>query len=523
MKVLVSEPVSEEGIAPIRDRFLVDLRPDLSRNEFLSRLPEYDGLIVRSATKVDREAIEAGKNLKVIGRAGVGVDNIDVPAATARGIIVVNAPSGNTVAAAEHTLGLMLALARHLPQAAASMRSGRWDRKSYLGVELYGKTLAVVGMGRIGTEVARRALAFGMEVLAYDPYLSPERAKNAGVENVPLEVIWERADFLTLHIPKGSLSIGAAELAKMKNGVRIVNCARGGIIDEDALYSALREGRVAGAALDVFAVEPPGDNPLLVLPNVIATPHLGASTEEAQVSVAVVVAEQVAKALTGQPVTTAVNLPPVPPEDLGAMAPYFPLAELVGRFCAQAFPGPFPRVEVRYRGEVAGRSTVILTNLLLKGLLEPMVDEPVTQINSSAIAQSRGIVVVESQVRGEDDDGGITLEGPEGVRVGAVLTSGGIRLRDVEGFRVDIAPSPYMLLCHHIDKPGIIGRTGTVLGEDGINIAGMQVGRERIGGESVMLMQLDDRVATSTLRRIVEVAGIVSARPIDLTGLVGEG
>lgn len=521
-RVLVCDGVSPDGLASLERQFQIDHRPNLSREELLAIIPQYEGLIVRSATKADAELIAAGSRLEVIGRAGVGVDNIDINAASNRGIVVVNAPSGNTVAAAEHTLGMMLALARHIPQADASMKQRLWQKSKFLGVELYGKTLGIIGFGRIGAEVARRAQAFGMEILAHDPFAPAERAEAAGVRLVSLDELLGSADFLTLHTPKVGQVLGAAELARVKPGVRIVNCARGGLIDEAALLAALEDGRVAGAALDVFGKEPPADNPLLQLPNVVTTPHLGASTQEAQINVAEAVAEQVSLVLRKEHATTAVNLPPLPPEDLRATAPYLPLADLLGRFFAQAWPGSLSRVDIRYQGEIAGHPTQLLTNNLLKGLLDGVLDEPVNYINASMVAKRRGIKVEETQAH--DDGPGSILSvtcysgGKELGHVAGTLSSQGeMRLCNLEGHRVDIAPSRYMLFCHHIDRPGIIGRTGTILGENDINIAGMQVGRRRSGEAAVMLMQVDNPVPEDTTRAIAAVDGILAARFIRLT------
>lgn len=525
MRVLVSEPLAQEGLEILSRHVEVDYRPRLAAAELLEAVRECDGLVVRSATQVTAEVIEAAPRLRVIGRAGVGVNNIDLDAATARGIVVLNVPDGNTIAACEHTLGMMLALARNIPQAAAELRQGRWERTRFTGVELYGKTLGVVGFGRIGSEVARRALTFGMKVVAYDPFAVPEHAAKLGVRLASLEEVLSEADFLTIHAPLTAETrdlIGARELALMKRGARLVNCARGGIVNEEALLEALRGGHLAGAALDVFSKEPvPPDHPLLALPNVVATPHLGASTVEAQVVCAVQVAEEVVRSLKGLPVRNAVNLPSLPEEVWEEVAPVLPLAEVIGRFVAQALPGRLSNVEVEVRGIRDARAAEVVAQTALAGLLSVTVDEPVNQINAPVLARRKGIRF--SVVRpdgGEALPRGLSLRAGEGPRrhsvSGHVGALGQPRIAEIDGLPLDMAPARYMLLDFHQDRPGIIGRVGTILGEHGINIAAMYVGRHETGEDAVMVLAVDDPVPEDVLAELRRVPHVREFRVVSL-------
>ncbi|NMA92518.1 MAG: phosphoglycerate dehydrogenase, partial [Firmicutes bacterium] len=372
MKILVSDPLSDKGISRLEQYARVDLKTGLNEQELIKIIDNYVALVVRSGTKVTAPVIKAAKKLKVIGRAGVGVDNIDVEQATASGVMVINAPEGNTISTAEHAIAMLTSLARNIPQAHHSLKTGRWERSNFMGVELNQKVLGVIGLGRIGSEVARRARAMGMSILAYDPYISPERADKIGARLVPLEELLKNADFITLHLPRSESSyhlIGPLELDLMKKGVRLINCARGGLVDEKALYQALVEEKIAGAALDVFETEPPLESPLLALPNVIATPHLGASTREAQVNVAVQVADQVISALKGEAVTSAVNVPAMLPEVMKEVTPYLPLMRMMGSFYIQNFGGQIEEIELHYRGAIAAFPTTPLTTFCLIGLL----------------------------------------------------------------------------------------------------------------------------------------------------------
>lgn len=525
MKVLVSEPLAEEGLVRLREHAEVDYEPRLSAAELLERIGDYDALVVRSATQVTAEVMAAGRRLKVVGRAGVGVNNIDLEAATARGIVVVNVPDGNTIAACEQTFALMLALARNVPQAVNSLAAGRWERERFTGVELYGKTLGVVGLGRIGTEVARRAQAFGMRVLAFDPYASPAQVAKTGISLASLEEVLAAADFLTIHAPLTPQTrnmISGPQLALMKPGARVVNCARGGIINEQALYDALVSGHLAGAALDVFEKEPPPpDHPLLKLPNVVATPHLGASTVEAQVVCAVEVAEQIIRCLTGQPVRNAVNLPAVPEQVWEELLPLLPLAEILGRIFTQALPGPLEVVEVVVHGSLDSRAADIVSHTALAGLLSGVVEGPVNQVNAPVLARQKGIHVTVTRM--EDKDGRTSLVELRAGAAGRMRSVSGYlspagqpRIAEIDGLPLDMAPARHMLMDFHQDRPGIIGRVGTILGEHKINIAAMYVGRHGPGGEAVMVLSVDSPVPEHVLAELRNVPAVHQFRTVTL-------
>jgi D-3-phosphoglycerate dehydrogenase / 2-oxoglutarate reductase len=524
MKVLVSDQISELGVAKLREKALVDVKTDLTPEELIAIIPEYDALVVRSSTKVTRKVLEAGINLKVVGRAGVGVDNIDVEAATERGIIVINAPEGNTISAAEHTIAMMTSLARNIPAAAASMKAGEWKRNKFMGVELYKKTLGVVGMGRIGSEVIKRAKAMDMDILAYDPYISAERAEKLGVTLTSLEEIYRKADFITMHTPITKATrhmISVDELAIMKDGVRIINCARGGLIDEAALVDAIQSGKVAGAALDVFEEEPVVCNPLCGLPNVIVTPHLGASTEEAQVNVAVQVAEQVANALMGEPLVSAVNVPVIPPETLADVKPFIPLLKTLGSFYTQVFNGQVESVDILYSGEIANYPVTPLTNSFLIGLLSVILQETVNYVNAPVIAKQRGIKVREitsKTVENFTNLISVTVKTAEGTQTiaGTLFNKDDIRIVQIGKYRIEVIPSRYMLVTTYMDMPGVIGRFGITLGENDINIAGMQVGRQSIGGEAVMVLQVDSPVPEHVLQQLQDLDAIMTIRFVKL-------
>lgn len=526
MRVLVSEHLAEEGLQRLRESgFQVDYFPEMTQEELLAAVDGYEALVVRSRTQVTREVIGRGRSLRIIGRAGVGVNNIDLEAATARGIVVVNVPDGNTIAACEHTLALMLALARNVPAAAQSLAAGRWERQRFTGVELYGKTLGVVGFGRIGSEVAKRALAFGMKVVAYDPYASPAQAEKLGVRLVPLDEVLREADFLTIHAPLTPQTrnlIGARELALTKPGARLVNCARGGIVNEQALYEALASGHLAGAALDVFEREPPPpDHPLLRLPTVLATPHLGASTVEAQVACALEVAEQVARFLAGLPVRNAVNLPAVPEQEWKVVQPLLPLAEILGRILVQALPGPLAEVEVAVRGPLEGRAADLVASAALAGILSGVVDGPVNAVNAPVLARQKGIHLRVS--RGRDGNGAasavVVRAGAEGrlrTVAGHLGALGQPRVTEIDGLPLDIAPAAHMLLDFHEDRPGIIGRVGTILGNHGINIASMYVGRHQAGGKAVLVLTVDEAVPEAVLEELRRIPAVRQLRSVVL-------
>lgn len=520
MKVLVSDPLSEEGINYLRQKVEVCVCLDLSPGGLISEIGEYEALIVRSGTKVTAEVIEAANKLKVIGRAGVGVDNIDVERATEKGIMVINSPEGNTISAAEHTIAMLVSLARNIPAADTSLKAGEWKRSRFMGVELYKKTLGIIGLGRIGSEAAKRARGFGMKIIAYDPYISTERAQKLGVELVELEEVYRWSDFLTLHTTKTSNTyhmINEKQLAMMKDGVRIINCARGGLIDEDDLYKALQNGKVAGVALDVFENEPPLDSPLLALDNVIVTPHLGASTKEAQVNVALQIAEQVLHALHDEPVVSAVNMTVIMPETMAEVAPFLPLMRFLGGFYMQTFDGQVKEIEIIYSGEVANYQVNPLTNSFLIGLFSVMMNEHVNYINAPVVARNRGIEVREVTTKNVDNFTNlitVNIKTAAGTFTlsGTIFNHNDMRIVRIGDYRVEVAPSRYMLVCTYDDKPGVIGRVGTVLGENNVNIAGMYVGRKSIGGEAAMVLQVDEPVSEEVLMSLREIDSILTVR-----------
>ncbi|KCZ72990.1 D-3-phosphoglycerate dehydrogenase [Candidatus Methanoperedens nitroreducens] len=523
MKVLVSDPISEQGIEILSKEVDVDIATGLEPSELIKRIGDYEALIVRSETQVTKDVINTGKKLKIIGRAGVGVDNIDVNAATERGIIVVNAPEGNTISAAEHTIAMMMALSRNIPQANASLKGKKWDRKRFMGVEVRDKILGVIGLGRIGTEVARRAAGMEMKILAYDPFISPERAEELGVELTTVEGIVKRADYITVHTPLTKETknlISDREFAIMKKGARLVNCARGGIINEEALAKAVRDGIVSGAAIDVFTKEPPFDNPLLELDSVIVTPHLGASTEEAQINVAVTVAEQVINALKGLPVKNAINMPYVKPDVMQILEPYLPLAEKLGKLCTQLMGSNYEKIEVSYCGEIADQNVAPLTLAVLKGLLEPVLGPGVNYVNAPGIAKERKIKVIES--KSETVDGypsqisvRLSKKGDEKLVNGTILGKEP-RIIKIDTYRIDVVPTGYMIVAKHEDRPNIIGPCCMILGRNNINIAGMQVGRIAIGGEAIMVLNIDCDVSDGILDEIRSINGIIDAKRVVL-------
>ncbi|NLM37142.1 MAG: phosphoglycerate dehydrogenase [Firmicutes bacterium] len=517
MKVLVLDNVSEQAVAILREQGIeAEVSPTLPEEELIAKIPPYEGMIVRSQTKVNARVIAAATNLKVIGRAGVGVDNVDLDAATSKGVIVLNAPDGNTISTAEHTIAMIMALARKIPQAHSALKAGCWDRKSYTGVEVNGKTLGIVGMGRIGTEVARRMQAMGMTVLAFDPYLTEEKAAKLGVRLVALDELLAAADFITVHTPltketKGLLN--AETLKRTKPGVRIVNCARGGIVDEEALADAIEAGQVAGAALDVFSEEPPTNQRLIDLPQVIVTPHLGASTAEAQVNVAIDVAEEMAKVLKGEPFKNAVNLPTVRPEVMKILAPYYPLAEKLGRLIGQLTEGRLQRLEVEYSGQITEYDLNPLTTLVVEGLLKPILNSEVNMVNARVLAKQRGIKVAERREASDPDYNNkirVKTISDRGERVvaGTFFRQNDQRVVEIDGYHFDVFPHGHLLIAPHQDKPGIIGQVGTILGRAGINIAYMQVGRKEVGGKAIMVLTVDHEIPAAVLAQIKQVEGI---------------
>jgi D-3-phosphoglycerate dehydrogenase len=526
VKVLITDPISEEGIKILKAEpgVQVDVETKLTKEALIEKIVDYDALVIRSETQVTKEVIDAAKHLMIIGRAGVGIDNVDVPAATQKGIIVANAPEGNMIAACEHTISMMFALSRNIPQANASLKSGKWERSKFMGVEVLGKTLGVVGMGRIGGEVTKRARCMGMEVLAYDPFTTPERAKDIGAKLTTLDDIYENSDYITVHtplIPSTRHMISTAQFERMKKGVRIINCARGGIIDEAALLEAIKNGKVAGAALDVFEKEPPVGNPLLEQDKVIVTPHLGASTKEAQISVAVIVAEQVVNAFKGLPVTTALNIPIMKAEAMESIKPYLPLAESLGKFVAQTVDGQVKEIDILYNGEISQKNPSLISIAVVKGLLDVKMGELVNYVNAQSIAKERGIKVVESK-SGEVGDYTnlitVTVKTDSMQRkvAGTIFGKDDARIVGIDDYRVDAVPAGYMIVTMHKDRPGVIGGVGMILGKNDINIAAMTVGREEARGEAIMILNVDDEVPQNVLKEMVEKAGLYDARYVKL-------
>ncbi|MCK5558242.1 MAG: phosphoglycerate dehydrogenase [Candidatus Hydrogenedentes bacterium] len=524
MKVLVSDNLSPAGINVLQEEkgIVVDVKPGMAKEELCKEIRHYDGLIVRSGTKVTADVIEAAKRLKVIARAGVGVDNIDVDAATKRGIIVMNAPTGNTVSTAEHTFSLLLALSRNVSRADRSMRGGKWERKRFVGTELYDKVLGIIGLGRVGTEVAKRAQAFGMHVLAYDPLLTEARAKTLDIEGCSLDDVIEKSDFITLHAPLTPETyhlLGAEEFARMKKGVRIINCARGGLVDEAALAQAIESGHVAGAALDVYEEEPPRDSPLLELDEVVLTPHLGASTDEAQQSVAVEAARQLIDALKGGVVRNALNMPPVDSATLEVIKPYISLAEKIGLFLGQFIQGAAVTVTATYSGKMPVDDLQPISRAVLRGFLEPVLPGTVNYVNANVLASERNIEFVESKtVEARDYVQLITLRvetDKETREIGGTLFGASEpHIVLIDGYRVDAVPEGVMLICFNEDKPRIIDKLGMLLGENDINIANMALGRKERGGPAVTVLNLDADVSPELLKRISKVEYINEARVV---------
>ncbi|MEK5061318.1 phosphoglycerate dehydrogenase [Paenibacillus shunpengii] len=528
LKVLVSDPISDLGIQQLVDAedVSVDKKTGLSEEELVQIIGDYDALLVRSQTKVTRKIMQAGSRLKVVGRAGVGVDNIDLEAATERGIIVINAPDGNTITTCEHTFAMMMALARHIPQAYAKTINGTWDRKTFLGVELRNKTLGVLGMGRIGSEVAKRAKAFGMNILGYDPFLTQERAEKMGITLASVDEIVRQADFMTVHTPltpETKHMIARPQFEVMKRGMRIINCARGGIIDEMALVEAVDEGIVAGAAFDVFESEPPqADHPFLTHPKIIVTPHLGASTVEAQENVAIDVSEQVLHILRNEPFKNAVNMPPVAASVMNVIQPYFKLGETLGSFAAQISNEAVQEIHVDYAGELSEVDTQQLTRYILKGILERHLGSEANIVNSLHLAKTREINVVVSQAprtKGFTNLITVTLKNQKEQErriAGTLLAGYGERIVRLDHFPVDFAPEEHQIFISHNDKPGIIGRVGTLLGENDVNIASMQVGRKIVGGAAIMILTVDKEVPKEVLEKLTQLPELNSAKEIIL-------
>lgn len=509
-KVLISDELSPAAVAIFKERGIdVDVKVGLGKDDLAQIIGNYDGLAVRSATKVTEKIIAAGTRLKVVGRAGIGVDNIDTRAATARGIIVMNTPFGNSITTAEHAISLMLALARQIPQADRSTQAGKWEKSKFMGVELFGKTLGVIGCGNIGSIVADRAIGLKMRVIAYDPFLSPERAMELGVEKVELEKLFQRSDFITLHTPLTERTrniIDAKALAMMKPSVRIINCARGGLVDEAALAEALKSGRVGGAAFDVFEVEPARESPLFGLDNVICTPHLGAATTEAQENVALQVAEQMSDYLLKGAISNAINFPNITAEEAPKLTPFIKLAEQLGSFAGQLTETRLKQVRIEYTGEIAEMNTRALTAAMLAGLLRPQLSD-INMVSAPVMARERGLVVEEVK-RGEEGAYQtyvrVSVETERGERsvAGTVFSDGRPRIIQIKGIDMEAELSRHMLYITNQDKPGFIGKFGSLMGNAGVNIATLNLGRDRPGGDAICLVAVDEPVSDEILAKV---------------------
>jgi D-3-phosphoglycerate dehydrogenase / 2-oxoglutarate reductase len=523
-KVLISDALSPAAVQIFKDRGVeVDFQPALGKDKdkLAAIVGNFEGLAIRSATKVTAKILERANSLKVIGRAGIGVDNVDIPAATARGIIVMNTPFGNSITTAEHAISLMLALARQIPEADASTRAGKWEKNKFMGVEMFGKTLGVIGCGNVGSIVADRALGLKMKVIAYDPFLSPDRATDLGVEKVELDELLKRADFITLHTPltdKTRNIISADAIKKMKKGVRIVNCARGGLVDEAALSEALKDGHVGGAAFDVFVTEPATENPLFNLPNVVCTPHLGASTSEAQENVALQIAEQMSDYLLRGAISNAINFPSISAEEAPKLKPFIALAEKLGSFAGQLTETGISKVQLAYEGAVAQMNTKALSSAALAGLLRPMLGD-VNVVSAPVVAKERGIVVEEiTREMPEDYESLITVtvttERQSRHVSGTVFADGRPRIVNIKGIRMDAEFGASMIYITNLDKPGFIGKFSSTLGDAGINIATFHVGRDAPGGNAVALIEIDGELPDAVLAQVRALPQVQQAKPL---------
>jgi len=525
MKVLVSDNISSKGVEILRNAGLTaDVKTGLKPDELKSIIGDYDALIVRSATKATADIIDAAKNLKVIGRAGSGLDNVDKAAASKRGIVVMNTPGGNTITTAEHTIAMIFAIARKIPQASASMANGEWEKKKFMGTELYNKTLGIIGLGNIGGEVARRAQSLGMQVIAFDPFLSEEKANEMGIEKIEVSELIKRSDFITVHTPLTNETknlIRAETIKTMKDGVYIINCARGGIINEKDLYDALESGKVAGAALDVFEQEPPVNNPLIGHDKVVSTPHLGASTQEAQENVALAVAEQIVDYLVHGTIRNAVNFPSIPADQIPVLQPYIMLADKLGSFASQLFDSEISSVTIEYRGEVAGLNISPVTIAAVKGILDPILLETVNFVNASVIAKERGIKVNESKSTDAGDYNNmitIKIKSPkrELLVSGTLFSKKDPRIVKIDEYEVEIVPEGNMLVMNNNDKPGVIGNIGTMMGKNNINIARMHFGRESAGGRAISVVNIDSSISDEMLEEIRHLPNILDVKVITL-------
>jgi D-3-phosphoglycerate dehydrogenase / 2-oxoglutarate reductase len=525
-KILVSDPLSEKGLEVLKKekRFTVDVKVKQPLDVLKKIIKDYDALIIRSGTRATAELIGHAKKLKVIGRAGVGLDNVDIAAATKKGIIVMNTPGGNTISTAEHAMSLMLSLSRNIASADASMKKGQWERKKFMGTELYGKTLGIIGLGRIGAEVAKRAASFGMKIIAYDPFLLQDKASDSNIELASLKKIFSDSDYITVHTPLTEDTkhiISKKEIAMMKKGVRLINCARGGIIDEKAVALAVESGKVAGAAFDVYEQEPPKDSPLVGSEKIITTPHLGASTAEAQDNVALEVAQQVADALLDRGIRNAINIPYIELSAWKVLRPYMILAEKIGLMQAQLAQGPITEVNIEYAGDVARHDSVAITTALIKGVLSSAVGEMVNNVNAVAIAKERNIKIVESKTNQQGEFAHLITAIVKTKNTllsvsGALFANNQPRIVKIDDYYVDALPEGNMILISNKDVPGIVGQLGTLLGESNINIAGMTFGREKLGGKAISLCNVDSDIPAKLIQDLKDMENIFDAKAIKI-------
>ncbi len=525
-KVLISDTLSKEGIEILKKAqgIEVDVMTNLTKEELRGVIKEYDGLVIRSATKVTADIIEAADRLKVVGRAGIGLDNVDAPAASKRGIVVMNTPGGNTITTAEHAIAMMLSLARKIPQATGSMKAGKWEKSAFMGAEVYNKTLGVVGIGRVGSIVANRAQGLKMNVLAFDPFLSPEAAEKMGITLVSFEKLLEEADFITVHTPLTSETrnlINRETIGKMKKGVFIINCARGGIVNENDLKEALVSKKVAGAALDVFEEEPTKNRELLALDSVIATPHLGASTDEAQRNVAIAIAQQVADYFTKGEIRNAVNFPSVSGEILNLIRPYLTLAEKMGLFLSQTVKGGIEVAEIEYSGDILDYPVEPVTIAFIKGLLTPILKETVNYINAPLIAKERGIKVVESRsTELKDYKSMIAVRmktaQEQGFTAGTIFSQSDFRIVRIDKFTLDVIPEGNMIVLYNYDKPGVIGNIGTTLGNNNVNIARLHLSRQQVDGQALVVLTTDGQVPEEVLQKLKALPNVISVIQLEV-------
>ena len=525
-KVLVSDTLAAEGIEILKNApgIEVDMMTNLTPDELKGIIKDYEGLAIRSATKVTKEIIDHAEKLSVIGRAGIGLDNVDIIAASKRGIVCMNTPGGNTITTGEHTIAMMFALARKIPQATASMKEGKWEKNKFMGAELNNKTLGIIGIGRVGTIVADRAQGLKMNVIAYDPFISPEAAGKLGIVLVTLDELLQRSNFISVHTPSTKETkgmINAKAFAKMKKGVFIINCARGGIVNEKDLYEALKSGKVAGAALDVFEEEPTKNIELISLNNVICTPHLGASTDEAQINVAIAIAEQIVNFLTKGEIKNAVNFPSISAELLTVIQPYLNLAEKLGKFEAQMVKGGVKEVHVEYSGEILNYNVAPITLSLLKGLLTPILNENVNYINAPVIARDRGIRVVESKSSEAKDYTSmisLTIKTSEdgSYSAGTIFGRQDLRIVRVNQFTVEVVPEGHMLVITNNDKPGVIGNLGTILGNNSVNIARLHLSREKVDQKALVVLSTDTLVSEDVLSKLRSLPNIISVTQLEM-------